>query len=181
MAQTHPLMRDLDEVARTAPLNATSLLRWLVTAAAELPPVPRPPDSERRYTRTRLYATEDLEVLVLHWSAGASTPVHDHGGQRCRFALMQGEISVETFVRRASVAPGAFAIDAAGSAMLKAGDVDYSAEDSDLHRCTAKLDAITLHVYARPLTNYHTYDLESGVAQQATSTYDAVLAMESQP
>lgn len=177
----HRLIRDLYEIARSTPLDSTALLRWLVTAAAALPPPPRPPDSEHRYTRTRIYGTDDLEVLVLHWSGGTSTPVHDHGGQRCWFAMMQGEMMVDNFVCHASGSASNTAIvSASGSAVLKTGDIDYRADDSDLHRCTAKVDAVTLHIYARPLATYRTYDPETGIPQEVRSTYDAVLAMERQ-
>lgn len=95
--------------------------------------------------------------------------------------MIQGEMTVDNFLRRvAGSAPNTFTINASGSAMLKTGDIDYRADDSDLHRCTAKVDAITLHICARPVANYRVYDLETGIPQDVRSTYDAIVAMERQ-
>lgn len=51
------------------------------------------------YTRTCAYLDDDFEVLLLNWSTGAASPIHDHGGQRCWMAVLTGQLMVDDYAR----------------------------------------------------------------------------------
>ena len=54
---------------------------------------------EGRYTRSLVRRTENYELLVLSWGAGEESPVHNHMGQRCWMAVLDGEMEEVHFSR----------------------------------------------------------------------------------
>lgn len=130
------------------------------------------------YTRTRAYRDENFELLLLNWAPGAASPIHDHGGQRCWMLVLSGKLQVDDYARldRGNVR-GYAHIEAEESRVLEAGGVDARAGRFDLHRVSATPDseAVSLHVYAKPLRRYMIYDDVLRRCETAFGTYDDVL------
>lgn len=150
----------------------------LLTASRGAWPTRRPLVTRlHSYTRTCVYRDDDFEVLLLNWDAGAVSALHDHGGQHCWLAVLEGELRVDDYVRLdAGDKPGFSQVEPTGSRLLGPGGLDLRSGRFDLHRVSAHAArAVSLHVYARPLRRFLVYDEQSGRCQSAIGTYDEVL------
>lgn len=164
--------------ARCGEGTAAEVVTWLHGVSAQLTSVPAPQlrNPHRRYTRTLLHKSDLFEILVLHWSSGCSSAIHDHGGALCWLTVASGAMRVENYVRRdGGTTPGYASIALEGREELPAGAVDHRQDDVHLHRCiAADGPAVTLHVYATPIDSFNTFDERSQTCSQVTSSYDAV-------
>lgn len=154
------------------------IVRWLREAAPAARAIPRPGNGDltRAYTRTLIHRSPEFEILVLHWSPGSLTAIHDHGGAQCWFAVAAGTVRVDNYRRCDSGAtPGYARITADGEAMLPKGAIDYRQDDVHLHRCGAgQAEAVTVHVYAHPLERFNTFDDRRNCCFEVAPTYDAI-------
>ncbi len=110
----------------------------------------------------------------MNWSPGAASEIHDHGGQRCWFVVLDGTVRVKDYAR---VGGGDEATHAAlerrGSLTLGRGDLDVRAGRFDIHRVAATSPALTLHVYAHPLLEFGIYDYDAQRRRAVRARYDA--------
>ncbi|MBV8356192.1 MAG: cysteine dioxygenase family protein [Candidatus Eremiobacteraeota bacterium] len=151
-------------------------LTRIAEAGGPFPELPRRPGA---YTRTCAYQDDRFEVLLLDWSPGAASPIHDHGGQHCWFVVLRGRLWIDDYVRtdRADV-PGRATLEPRGARMLDRGDLDLRSGRFDIHRLAATdAPALSLHVYSRPLESFSTYDPKAQRCTVARSTYDLVLPL----
>lgn len=124
----------------------------------------RPTESELRpfvrfgrdkYRRNLVCRRKHYEVLVLCWSPGQHSPIHDHHGSHCAVAVLSGEATEVRFVRTADERLRAHSIQT-----LPTGAVTASIDD-DLHVVAnwapSHCDLVTLHVYSPPLTHMRVY------------------------
>lgn len=113
----------------------------------------------------------------MQWNGTLETPVHDHGGQRCWFTVVDGAIGVENY-RCASRTDTSAHLRVQGSAMLQMHDIDARLTDDDLHKCfVSGAGATTLHLYAHPLGEYNVYDLKTHKIERSRSHYDERLSL----
>lgn len=155
------------------------IVRWLRDAAPQVRDL-RPPsslDTPHGYTRSLLHQGDDFEILVLHWREGCSTPIHDHGGAHCWFAVAEGTMQVDNYLRFDTGAQTGFArIELEGREFLDAGGIDYRQDDEHLHRCVTPGGATTtLHLYTGPLARFNAFDEHTNAVEEITSSYDAIL------
>jgi cysteine dioxygenase len=130
------------------------------------------------YSRSCVYANGRFEVLLLNWAAGAVSPLHDHGGQHCWMQVLDGQLLVDDYLRiDAGERPGFARVEAQGSRLMAAGDLDLRSGRFDLHRVSALpgVRALSLHIYAAPLNQFFVYDEVTQRCQAVQSTYDDVL------
>ncbi len=130
------------------------------------------------YTRSCAYSDERFEVLLLNWAAGAVSPLHDHGGQHCWMQVLEGQLLVDDYLRiDAGERPGFARVEAQGSRLMDAGDLDARSGRFDLHRVSAPagVPALSLHIYAAPLKEFAVYDESTQRCHVVRSTYDDVL------
>lgn len=160
--------------------STAQVVQWLraVSSIASSVPVPTTCDPHRGYTRTLLHKSDLFEILVLHWAPGCASAIHDHGGAHCWFAVSQGTMKIENFLRYdAGKVPGFAQIGLEGREELSPGAIDYRQDDIHLHRCIAGDGAATtLHVYARPIERFHAFDERSESCYDVMPTYDSILA-----
>lgn len=131
------------------------------------------------YTRTRAYRDATFEVLLLNWSAGSASPIHDHGDQHCWMLVLEGALDVEDYTRLDDgTVPGHARVEACGFGTLGPGDMDLRSGRFDLHRVVANglSPAVSLHVYSRPLARFLVYDELTRRCEMTYSTYDDVLS-----
>jgi cysteine dioxygenase len=108
------------------------------------------------YARNLVHRTELFELIVLCWSPGQRSPIHDHTGQRCWMGVLDGVVR-ETL----------YGIDDGGSRALPGqvrrfdrGSVAYIVDDMGWHRIEP-IDgsaAVTLHLYSRPIAECRIFD-----------------------
>lgn len=149
----------------------------MTTAGAVLSPaLPRRPGS---YTRTCAYSDDRFEVLLLDWSPGAVSAIHDHGGQHCWFVVLEGRLRVDDFDRLDSGdVPGRAIVEARDWRALGPGELDLRSGPFDIHRVAADAGhAVSLHVYARPLHGFSIYDERAHRCQSVRGTYDQLLSL----
>ncbi|MGA8535446.1 MAG: cysteine dioxygenase family protein [Candidatus Tumulicola sp.] len=163
-----PLERPERELAR--------MLALVPSNPQLVPPLPARPGT---YTRTCAYSDERFEVLLLDWSLGAESEIHDHGGQHCWFVVLQGTLRVDDYVRTDDgTVAGKALLELLGSRTLAPGDLDLRSGRFDIHRVAAgETRAVTLHVYSRPLHEYLIYDQRAQRCRPARGTYDCVLSL----
>jgi len=133
----------------------------------------------KAYTRTCAYYDDRFEVLMLRWAPGAASPIHDHGGQHCWLAVLDGTLAVENYRRTdGGEREGRAVIVPSDSAVLGAGQVDVRSDPFDIHRVyqTGHGPATSLHVYARPLQQFTVYDEFAHRCEVAHSRYDALFS-----
>jgi cysteine dioxygenase len=131
------------------------------------------------YTRTCAYYDERFEVLLLKWAPGSASQIHDHGGQHCWLAVVDGAFAVENYDRLDDGSrPGRAVIAPRECIVLEGGDLDLRSAAVDIHRVTqnGKTPAVSLHVYARPLQRFCVYDEFAQRCEEVRSRYDALLA-----
>lgn len=100
------------------------------------------------YARSTVYASDEVEILVLGWRPGQASAVHDHAGSTCGVKVLKG-VASETRFEPAGAGGEPKVI---GFERHVEGDVVAMA-DTDTHQI-ANLDSeplITLHCYAPPL------------------------------
>ena len=104
------------------------------------------------------------------WSAGARTPLHDHGVSRCATLLVSGELAVERFAY-----DDANGFADAGAFVMAPGDLDDADADAEFHRVTAaeSCETITVHVYEPPLGAYRAVDAATGELALAVAAFTA--------
>ncbi len=130
------------------------------------------------YTRSCAYGDERFEVLLLNWAAGAVSALHDHGGQHCWMQVLEGQLVVDDYLRTdAGERPGFARVEAQGSRLMHPGDLDLRSGRFDLHKVSAPpgVRALSLHIYAGPLTEFLVYDESTHRSRTVVSTYDEVL------
>lgn len=159
----------MTEVGVDAGLLSLSLLAQLVAAVQGGPPaglldalaelVPALDDVALEavrgtpYSRQKIFASDELEVMLANWVPGARCAPHDHGGSSGFVALLTG-----TYTERR------FAWD--GPQLVVVDDADRAAPDwlgfgpEVIHDMVAPVGGLTLHAYAPPPQRMNVYDLD---------------------
>jgi cysteine dioxygenase len=161
-----PLRRGVEQMSR--------LLAAAADSSERLDPFVKGPAS---YTRTCLYADDRFEVLMLDWAAGATSAIHDHGGQHCWFVVLQGGLIVQNYDRVDDCATtGRAVLEWRSWENLASGALDVRNGPYDIHRVASNGErAVSLHVYAKPLNEFLVYEPSLSRCQTARGTYDRVL------
>jgi cysteine dioxygenase len=126
--------------------------------------------SERSYTRNLVHRCGSFEMLLLAWGAGHESPVHDHAGQQCWMAVLDGELE-ELHLR--STPEG---LVEGRSKVFKTGEVAYIQDEIALHliRPRGGKPAISLHLYAKPIDTCKTFDRVTGKPSEVPLSYYSV-------
>lgn len=113
------------------------------------------------YTRSSVYRDDSFEILVLSWSPGSRSPIHDHGGNRCWLVPQSGAFFVDDFVRvEGGRRPGPVLLEQCDAGCLRIGELDTKGFDDvhDIHAIHVERPSVSLHVYAAPIGNFYVYD-----------------------
>lgn len=126
------------------------------------------------YTRNLVARNDHFEMLVLCWARGQESPIHNHAGQNCWMAVLDGEIEEVQFAF-ARTEPGARLV-AGGSKTFVPGRVAFINDDIALHRVrpAAGGAGISLHLYSKPIDVCNLYDEHSGVVVQKRLSYHSI-------
>lgn len=111
--------------------------------------------NEDDYTRNCIFRTPDYELLLLCWSPGIKTAIHNHGGNQCWVAQINGEISEIRYTKDANGKPIEIS-----RGQLNAGESTYIDDQQAMHRLMNETDQpiMSLHLYAAPITKCAVYD-----------------------
>lgn len=126
------------------------------------------------YTRNLVRRCDEYEMLVLCWSAGQESPIHDHSAQRCWMAILDGTLEEVQFAlpETGIAAP----LRETARRTFARGKVAYVDDDIGLHRVRPAPGAagVSLHLYSRPIDVCRIYDERTGAVLERTLLYHSV-------
>jgi cysteine dioxygenase len=126
------------------------------------------------YTRNLIARSEDFELLLLCWNPGQKSPIHNHAGQSCWMAVLEGEIGETQYsVPR----PGhSGPLTEGGTKSLVPGKVAFINDEIALHliRPLNGLRGASLHLYSRPIETCNLYDEQTGSIVTRKMSYDSI-------
>jgi cysteine dioxygenase len=111
------------------------------------------------YARNLVSASELFELLVICWQPGQVSPIHDHQGQRCWMAVLDGGMRESQFQ-----VSGNGPLRVGRTSVFERGQVAYIQDEIALHEIApAGTGAgVTLHLYSRPIRECRIFDRQTG-------------------
>lgn len=156
-------LHDLDQYDHRVPLDElVARIRTLDITVDDVRDVVH--FGKERYQRNLLHAGPGYTALILCWSSGQRSPIHDHTGSSCGVRILRGEATETAFERT----PEGY-VYATGSRVLREGQICGS-QDADIHQMSNLQpngkDLITLHVYSPALLRMQVFSLEDTAVRQ---------------
>lgn len=117
---------------------------------------------EHFYARNLVEVNDLFELIVICWKAGQTSPIHNHAGQHCWMAVVEGTIEETHY--RAPVKGAREPLEPLSVQTFPVGSVGYIDDSIALHgiRPAADRPAVSLHLYSRPILTCNIYDPETG-------------------
>ncbi|KAL2109214.1 hypothetical protein VUR80DRAFT_2801 [Thermomyces stellatus] len=109
-------------------------------------------DKERNYTRNLVdEGNGKSNLLVLVWSPGKSSPIHDHGNAHCLMKILRGDLT-ETRYEYPREEDKDKPMEVISEKVHKENAVAYMSDDLGVHRMsnTGSDFAVSLHLYTPP-------------------------------
>ncbi|KAF7917456.1 uncharacterized protein EAE98_010219 [Botrytis deweyae] len=136
----------------------------------------------KQYTRNLVAEVPGIfNLLMLVWTPGKESKVHDHAASHCLMKIMKGELKETRWVTPEGGARTAEEMDVEGVRKYRRGKVAYMCDDLGLHSIanpSATEYAISLHLYTPPnaaMHGCHIFDPLTGVKTHvAPGAYDSV-------
>jgi len=127
-----------------------------------------------RYTRNLVGDNDQFNLILLCWSEGNASSIHDHTGSECIMKCMQGTVK-ET--RYAWPTKKRVKMNETGATEATEGDVVWINDDMGLHRVenpslTDKL--ATLHFYWPPIKECLVFDEDTSKARKVKMIWTSV-------
>lgn len=125
------------------------------------------------YSRNLIRRSDLYELIVLCWSPGQRSPIHDHAAQRCWMGVLEGRVQ-ETLYRVTE--GGQLAVTEGPRREFGTGGVAYIVDDVGWHRIEpiGPAAAVTLHLYSRPIRECRIYDEAEGVLRTKRMAYHSI-------
>ena len=123
------------------------------------------------YARNLVSACELFELLVICWKPGQVSPIHDHQGQRCWMAVLEGGMR-ETQFHTTPQGP----LREGRTTELQPGAVAYIQDEIGLHEIAplGEGHGVTLHLYSHPIRECRIFDRASGQVSVRGMAYHSV-------
>ncbi|MBK7241796.1 MAG: hypothetical protein IPI00_16910 [Flavobacteriales bacterium] len=121
--------------------------------------------NSKHYTRSCIHRNAMFEFLVICYEPGQSTSIHDYDSQTAWIHAVKGEVVEERIIYHRTRTPKELGID------LRQGKPDVLREGSPFIGSSIKDPerAITLNLYAKPLSKWRVYDPGTGASHYRTS------------
>ncbi|GAB0131544.1 Cysteine dioxygenase [Epichloe bromicola] len=124
-------------------------------------------DASRGYTRNLVdEGNGKSNLLVLVWSPGKGSPIHDHGNAHCLMKILHGNLTETRYAfPEKDAEPGPMKV--ISEKTYKENGVTYMADELGLHRVSNRGSdfAVSLHVYTPPNVakeGCHIFDEKTG-------------------
>ena len=119
--------------------------------------------SQQHYTRNLVERAPRFELMILCWGRGQESPIHNHEGQDCWMAVLDGAIEE---LRYAWPGTGPAPIRSKGALRFGRGQVAFIRDEMGLHLVRPSADAtaggVTLHLYSSPYDECNCYCPDTG-------------------
>jgi cysteine dioxygenase len=108
------------------------------------------------YGRKKLFATDEVEILVMNWAPGRDCAPHDHGHSFGLIDVVMGAVRHTLYTLDQDDVPVAYLEreEAEGTSYFAARSMIHSMGNRDGH------PTVTAHVYAPPIAGMKVYDLQ---------------------
>ena len=133
---------------------------------------------EERYTRNLVERNDDYELLLLYWSAGQKSPIHNHEGQNCWMTILEGAIEEAHFAFPEGEGP----LPCGPIKRFEPGGVAYIRDEVGLHEVRTVEggpDAVSLHLYSKPYGQCNCYCPNTGAVTRVPLSYYSVRGVRS--
>jgi cysteine dioxygenase len=129
-----------------------------------------------RYSRNGVYRNPRFELIVMCWPANVFSAIHEHGGSRGFVLVQRGSLVAENYTLiESDRETGTAQLSLDGKRTLRTNDIELAVPGRDVHRVGAVGgNAISLHLYAKPLDKFLVFDQTEQTCRQVTSRYDMV-------
>ncbi len=128
--------------------------------------------SEHNYARNLVAKSEHFHLIVICWGPGQVSPIHNHEGQSCWMAVLDGQMEEIHYPRPDEVQPGP--LEPRKSCIFERGQVAYINDDIALHVVKSAGDqpGVSLHLYSKGYDFCNIYCPDTGeITRKALSNY----------
>ena len=144
-----------------------------------------------RHTRNKIFRNDMIEVLLICWPIGATTPLHTHNGQLGWMTMIEGKLIVENYRKVSCNRPeneqvvGMDCLAGATEIVMEHLDTEYARPGGPLNTVDKKQTihrilnpaewnerAVSMHVYSRPIDSCVVFDLEKQSCFRRDLKYD---------
>jgi cysteine dioxygenase len=144
-----------------------------------------------RHTRNKIFRNDMIEVMLICWPIGATTPLHTHNGQLGWMTIIEGKIVVENYRKVACDRPenqqvvgmdclaGASHIEMEHvntEVAVPSGPLNTVDKTQTIHRIINPAEwnqrAVSMHVYSRPIDSCVVFDMENQRCFRRDLRYD---------
>ncbi|MFQ5702244.1 MAG: hypothetical protein ACE5HU_10415 [Acidobacteriota bacterium] len=140
-------------------------LAALIAHRPRLPEQMRTPHT-RQYSRHLLYAdpTGRFEVVVMAWSPGQETPVHDHAGIWCVEGVVEGTIQVSRYDLKGEIQEDVAHLEEREVIRAGLGRCGALIPPVEYHRIANPYEelALTIHVYGGRMRRCRVFERQEG-------------------
>ena len=135
------------------------------------------------YTRNLVHREEQFELLLLCWDAEQKSPIHNHQGQRCWMAVLDGVVRETLFKLPVGDSDSALPLEAGASRECAPGQVAFITDEIALHEIASAggKPAVSLHLYSRPFSSCQVYDRDTGRVAVRQLGYYSIHGERAQP
>jgi len=133
--------------------------------------------SDGRYTRNLVSRRDSFELLLLCWSPGTQSPIHDHAGQNCWMAVLEGELEEVHYSEPKDADDSAPVLVEKGRVQSYAEGEVAAIDDSIAYHLTQPADgarAVSMHLYAKAIDSCRTFCPETGPSENMALSYHSV-------
>jgi cysteine dioxygenase len=124
------------------------------------------------YCRNSILRTDHVQLLVMCWSSGQLSPIHDHAGSACGIRVLNGRATEIVYAQT----PCGL-LTPQKSSHLEAGEISVSF-DRDIHQMgnleARGTDLVTLHCYSPPLSGMNLFEGSRSYFSDYDRTFEVV-------
>jgi cysteine dioxygenase len=118
--------------------------------------------SSEHYTRNLVARAPRFELMILCWGPGQESPIHNHEGQDCWMAVLDGELEEVRYPMPAGDRAGP--LTSTGTLRFGSGQVAFIRDEMGLHlvRPRGPSSGVSLHLYSEPYDECNCYCPDTG-------------------
>ena len=120
-----------------------------------------------KYTRNLVFKNDTFEVLLLCWRPGHTAPIHGHEGEKCWARIEHGQLKFRNY-HLLSKKP--LELKFKDKIVGRDGYLDGPADVHSVEN-VFDMDAVSLHVYAKPYDSCEVYDLKENKTKRIKLNY----------
>ncbi len=128
--------------------------------------------SDEHYTRNLIHSDATFELMIVCWSPGQESPIHNHAGSDCWMGVLDGRVE-ELHYKFPS---GNGTLEPTRSKTCEPGSVAFIRDEIALHlvRPVGAGPAASLHLYSSPIPSCQVYCPETGKVADREMSFHSI-------